>query len=286
MTVRVLCISHTAVSHAAGRKRYHPFAKSPDLDVHLVVPDRWEEFGRIITADPPANDGATVHALPVRWQKAGRASWYLHYYPALAALADELKPDIIHLWEEPWSVVALQAVHLRNRRFPKAAIVMEVDQNIFRRLPWPFEMIRKRVLRHTDFVIARSNDAITTVRKSGYTGPAALAGYGVDRSVFYPMDRLQARSRFGITGFTIGYVGRVVTEKGLADAVDAIARTTGLVSLEIMGEGPARHELEAQVRNRGVADRVRFHAWASPGQVAEFINAVDAILLLTRTHQR
>ena len=41
----------------------------------------------------------------------------------------------------------------------RAAIVLEVDQNILKRLPPPFEAIRKYVLRHTDHVLSRSPDA-------------------------------------------------------------------------------------------------------------------------------
>ena len=283
MTFRVLCISHTAVSHAAGRMRYHPFSASPDIDVHLVVPSRWQEFGRVLVADPQTGQGATVHALQARWQNAGPASWYLHHYPELSALAKDLKPDLIHLWEEPWSLVALQAVRLRNRMFPNAPIVMEVDQNISKTLPLPFEIIRRQVLRQTDFVLARSDDAITVVRNSGYIGPASLLGYGVDRSVFRPLDRLQARKRFDISGFTIGYVGRLIAQKGLADAIDAIANAAEPVSLAILGDGPAKSDLEAQAIRLGIADRVRFYPWGTPEQVAQFINALDVLLLLTWT---
>lgn len=286
MTIRVLCVSHTAVSRAAGRLRYQPLVGATDIDLHLVVPERWEEFGRVIVADPPGADGATVHALPVRWPRAWRASWYLHHYPALGALIEELAPDIIHLWEEPWSIVALQTIGIRNRKVPRAAIVMEVDQNICRRLPLPFELIRKRVLKQTDFVMARSTDAVSVVRASGYGGATSLIGYGVDRSVFRPMDRLRARSRFGFSDFIIGYVGRVVREKGLSDAIDALSRTSKRVGLAILGEGPARPELEAQASKLGVGDRVRFLPWGPPEQVAEFIAAADAIILLTRTMPR
>ena len=190
--MRVLSIAHTAVSRAAGRVRYHPFAARPDLDVHLVVPDRWYQFGRWMSADPATDVGVSVHVSPVRWPRAGRASWYLHHYPQLSRLADKISPDVIHLWEEPWSFVTLQALHVRRRRAPHAALVLEVDQNIVKRLPPPFETIRRHVLRHTDLVLARSNDAVVVVRAAGYQGPTELIGYGVDR-----YDVLSARPHRG-----------------------------------------------------------------------------------------
>ncbi len=60
-------------------------------------------------------------------------NWYLHIYPALRRLIRDIQPDVIHLWEEPWSLVALQAVLFRGR----ARIMLEVDQNILKRLPPP-----------------------------------------------------------------------------------------------------------------------------------------------------
>ena len=110
--LRVLSIAHTAVSRAAGRLRYEALADDATLDIHLVVPERWQQFGRTISADPAEGSGITLHTLPVRLTKAGAASWYLHFYPSLGRLAATLRPDVIHLWEEPWSVVALQGAAL------------------------------------------------------------------------------------------------------------------------------------------------------------------------------
>ena len=37
------------------------------------------------------------------------AQFYLHFYPDLARLLRDFQPDIIDLWEEPWSLVSAQA---------------------------------------------------------------------------------------------------------------------------------------------------------------------------------
>lgn len=140
----VLSIAHTAVNRAAGRLRYHPFANDGSLDVTLVVPSRWHQFGRWLTADPADDPGARVVPLPIRLPRAGPASWYLHTYRGLARQVRASRPEVIHLWEEPWSLVALQASLLARRT--GAALVLEVDQDIMKRLPPPFEWIRRRRL--------------------------------------------------------------------------------------------------------------------------------------------
>ena len=273
--LRVLSVAHTAVSRAAGRLRYHQLADDASLDVHLVVPARWHQFGRWYEADPGSDPGVTLHTLPIRLPKAGPASWYLHHYPDLAALADRLQPDVIHLWEEPWSVVALQAGRVARRH--GAALAMEVNQNILTRLPLPFELIRRRVLRRTDLVMSRSDDATGVVRACGYTGPATALGYGVDQAIFHPGGRAAAAG-----AVELGYVGRVVEEKGLDDVLEAMALASAAIRLTIVGEGPHLSALQARVARLGLGERVRFLPWADPAQVGAFLRGLHALVLPTR----
>ncbi|CCD89072.1 putative Glycosyl transferase, group 1 [Bradyrhizobium sp. ORS 285] len=274
--LRIVSIAHPATSSEAGRLRYRFLASRPDVDLHLVMPEVWKEFGRTIQA-PPSDDGFPVHRLPIRLPEAGPMKWYLHFYPALRRLLRELDPDVIHLWEEPWSIVALQAQLLRGR----AALVLEVDQNILKRLPPPFEAIRKFVLGRTDHILSRSPDATEVVRARGYAGPVTPIGYGVDLATFTPAEapaphRADAPLRFG-------YVGRLVVEKGLDDALEALARSPSAATLSIMGEGPHETHLRQRVEELGLRGRVEFQGWAAPAEVAAFLRSLDALLLLTRT---
>ncbi len=279
--LRVLCISHSAISRIHGRLRYGSLLDRPDLRLDLVMPSRWSERGRWLTPDLPAADEDWVHALPIRWARAGSATWHLHHYVGLARLMRRVRPQVIHLWQEPWSLVALQALYLRNRLCPHAALVLEVDQNLHKRLPAPFEQIRRTVLRQTGHVLARSEEAIQVVRACGYAGPAGRIGYGVDRSVFRPMDHA-ARHR-APAGLTVGYVGRLIEEKGVGDLIETVSRTATPVNLAIMGEGPFQASLVAQAAALGVSDRLYILPWGSPEEVAAFMNRLDVLALLTRT---
>ncbi len=276
--LKILSIAHPAVSRDAGRLRYYPLGHRNDVDVHLVVPAVWYQFGRTIVADPSDDPGITVHVMPIRLPKAGPMSWYLHFYPGLRKLIREIDPDVIHLWEEPWSVVAMQARLLKGR----AALVMEVDQNILKRLPPPFEFIRKQVLTNTDHVLSRSPDATAVVQARSYTGPVSYIGYGVDRTNFQP-DIAPLLPPVVRPEFRIGYVGRLVVEKGLDDALDAMARAKTPITLALMGEGPHEEALRQRVAELGLTDRVSFRGWGKPAEVAGFLRSLDALILLTRT---
>ena len=56
------------------------------------------------------------------------------------------------------------------------------------------------------------------------------------------------------------YVGRLSWEKGVDRLLDAIARVPGL-SLDVVGDGPLRRDLERRAVALGVAGRVRFLGW-------------------------
>lgn len=275
--LRIVSIAHPAASSEAGRLRYRYLASKPNIDLHLVIPSVWTEFGRTMNAEQARDEDFPVHVLPIRLAEAGPMKWYLHFYPGLRRLLRKLDPDVIHLWEEPWSVVAMQAQLMRGR----AALVLEVDQNILKWLPPPFEAMRRFVLSRTDHILSRSPDATAVVRARGYAGPVTPIGYGVDLATFMP--DAQPATTLHDRPLRLGYVGRLVEEKGLDEALDALARAASPVTLSVMGEGPDEARLRGRVAALGLSDRVDVRGWGSPLEVADFLRGLDALVLLTRT---
>jgi glycosyltransferase involved in cell wall biosynthesis len=270
------------VQKSVGRLRYQPLVGRDDLDLTLLVPEVWREYGSAYRADPADGD-LHVHIAPVRWSEGGPAKWYLHHYKALGKILKETQPDVIHLWEEPWSLVALQAMWLRDRLLPHAALVLETDQNIHRKLPFPFEWIRKLTLRKTDLLIARQAEAESTSRACGYQGPARFVGYGVDEEIFYPDPSAEARWDLGMDGFVIGYVGRLVREKGLFDILDAMSHCDTGVHIALMGSGADRDALAAHAKQLGIENRVRIIDPQPPAKVGAFMRSLDVLALMSRT---
>jgi glycosyltransferase involved in cell wall biosynthesis len=278
--LKVVSISHTALSN--GRLRYYPLMDDQEIDLTLIVPERWKEYGRELFADPPSPP-LDIRVRPIRFPEVSKAKWYLHFYPGLGRLIEELSPDVLHLWEEPWSVVALHAAWLCSGRFPHTALVIETDQNILRRLPTPFEQIRRRTLRRTDMLIVRQREALDVCRACGYQGPSVIVEYCVDASRFYPADKQASRSQIGVNDFTVGYVGRLIPEKGLYTVLDALRACRQNIYFLLLGEGPERERLEQRARQLGLENRVRFLPAASQEKVAQVLNALDVFILMSRT---
>jgi glycosyltransferase involved in cell wall biosynthesis len=278
--IRVVSVSHIAVSRAMGRLRYHPFAERSDLAVHLVAPAKWYEFGRHFVADSDGDPGVRLHILPILFGRAGRALWYLHIYPGLGGLLSTVDPDVLHLAEEPWSFVALQACLLKG----SAALVLEVDQNILKRLPPPFETIRRFVLAKTDHILSRGPEMTDVVRACGYVGPVTEIGYGVDTATFFPRETPAPPISPNQGGpLTIGYVGRLVPEKGLDDAIDAMAEARVPINFLVMGEGPYEAALRERIVARGLSETVSITGWDGPSAVGAFIRRLDVLILPSRT---
>jgi glycosyltransferase involved in cell wall biosynthesis len=289
--LRVVSISHSAVRAGAARMRYEALAGDPQLDLTLVVPEVWHEYGQAERAEP-SRTRLRVRVEAARLTRGGPAKWYLHHYPRLRGLLRALRPDVIHLWEEPWSLVALQAARLRDSVAPGAALLLETDQNILRRLPPGFEQIRRYTLARTDLLVARCEEALAVSRACGFGGAAEFVEYGINETVFFPRDRAAARAAHGVDPdaapgagrpLRLGYVGRLVPEKGLDDVLAALHRCPAPVALALLGDGPEKAGLLARAAALGLADRVQAYAPRPPSGVAEFIASLDALVLMSRT---
>jgi glycosyltransferase involved in cell wall biosynthesis len=81
--------------------------------------------------------------------------------------------------------------------------------------------------------------------------------------------------------FTVLSVGRLVERKGVRYLIDAIAAMRGTVDARavIVGDGPERAALEAQVAAAGVADRIVFRGWVSPDELHAAYAMADAFAL-------
>ncbi len=76
------------------------------------------------------------------------------------------------------------------------------------------------------------------------------------------------------------YVGRVVEQKGVSTAIEALPLLPPSARLRIVGEGDSayRQELERLASELGVSDRVSFEPARSQAELAEVYRAADAIV--------
>ena len=296
--MRILMISHTCQSRLEGQPKAQHLARLADVDLHVVVPDRWWEYTRWRCPEPPTHSEFEYTVGKVRLPWGGPAKWYLHHYAGLGEVIRRFRPHVIDLWEEPWGAVSLQACRIRNRYLPDCKIVTETEQNVDKRLPPPFERMRRYTLANADYAVGRNAEAIDILRRKGYAGPAEVVPNAVDTDLFRPLDRAACRAELGLgTGgvdgravdgqldpFWVGYVGRLVEEKGLGDLVAALAHCPPHFRLLLVGEGDFEPQLRARAAAIGLdPGRVVIRPQVELPQVATVMNALDVFVLPSRT---
>jgi glycosyltransferase involved in cell wall biosynthesis len=284
--IRVLLVSHTCQSRDEGQPKAVELGRFDDIDLRVLVPDRWKHYGVWRAAAEPLAGRYAYSPSPVRFPSLGPAQSYLHHYPAIRKLLKEFRPHVIDLWEEPWSWVSAHTIRARNQILPSAYVISETEQNIDKHLPPPFEQFRRYTLRHADFLVGRNTESIEIVRRKGYRGPSEVVPNAVDVTRFQPMDRTACKARYGVSGFVIGYAGRLVEEKGLAEIMDAMQSLPADVQLLVAGDGPLRPTLEAFARQPSFVGRVHILGAVAADQLGSVMNAMDVLLIPSRTTAR
>ncbi|MET0362933.1 MAG: glycosyltransferase [Sphingobium sp.] len=101
---------------------------------------------------------------------------------------------------------------------------------------------------------------------------------GVDLDRFTPGDRAPAKAAQGIHGYAIATVGALIPRKGQALVVDALTRIPD-ATLLLIGEGPDRAALTAQVQRLGLEDRVRLLGSVPNDELPGWLAAADVMCL-------
>jgi teichuronic acid biosynthesis glycosyltransferase TuaC len=111
---------------------------------------------------------------------------------------------------------------------------------------------------------------------------------GVDVRRFYPVERSEARKRLGIPEeghilVAVGALKAVKRHELLIHAVGRLVKKNPTLRLYVIGEGPLRSELEAQVEKMGLTGRV-FLVGARPNEeLGLWFNAADMTCLASIT---
>lgn len=277
--MRVLYVSKALVV-AAYRDKIHEMARA-GLDVTAVIPHEWG--GEPAEPTPPGRPD------PRRAKIVLSGHNHLHLYRNPSRWLDGVQPDLVHIDEEPYSLVTLQlAWHCRRRGIP---CVFFAWQNVIRRLPPPFGRVRSTVFDWVSGGIGGTPRAGEVLRHWGFAGPlAVIPQFGVDPARFAPdpAARSELRCRMGIPrdAFLVGYAGWLRPDKGVGLLVDALARLAGCRDghppaehLIYIGKGEERDALAAQARRAGVGDRVHFTGHLPSLEMPSALAALDVLVL-------
>jgi len=267
--------------HPAYHRKVELLADELDFDIcHVTIAG----YGRTSGRYPSASGVRSYEVRAFRAGYLGRRGdphrgflWPPHY-----ALPGR-HPHIVHLESDVEALGTLQVALARRLWAADARLVGYSWQNIRRQRSAAVHLVSRLVLAAADHMICASQGAAEVLRREGYRrGITIMPLSGVDTRLFRPADPARTRARSGPEGFMVGFVGRLVAEKGVDLLLRAVATLPGAHVL-IVGVGPQSEALADQAAALGLAARCRFVGALPYDATAEYIRAMDVLVLPSRT---
>jgi len=267
--MRVLMVSKACIVGIYQRKL--EYIAQAGVDLTVIVSPSWKDERGEQPLERIYTDGYDLRVLPIRFN----GNFHLHHYVGLGHVMRDTQADIVHIDEEPYNLATWQTLYHAKRQGAKSLFFSW--QNIYRQYPPPFAWGEKWVMANIDYALMGTDSADDVWREKGYTKPAqTIPQFGTDIDLFQPQPRPNRP-------FTIGYIGRLVEEKGVYDLLDAVMALQGEWRLCFVGGGTLEDALKAKVHELGVSDRVEFIGQIPSTDMPKQYHEMDVLVLPSRT---
>lgn len=246
--MRAILLSHAYVSRATrGKLRA---LNALGCSVAAAVPARWPDPRGLATTVTEWGDDAGVGIVPIGVRGDPAASDDVQWdRRALRRLLKDFRPDIIQVEEEPWSRAAARTVaEARRLRIPVVAFSwMSLPRAYHLR-----ERLRRRRVMHGIAGAVAGNPLAASLLER--------ARPGLPTAIIPQLGTAPATVANRLDGpLALGFIGRLVPEKGLDILFRACVQVLGQWSLDVVGTGPAQVELEALAERLGISARITWH---------------------------
>jgi glycosyltransferase involved in cell wall biosynthesis len=275
--LKVLLVSKILVV-STYRRKLEAIAAQPEVDQLVAVTgSEWREpDGRRVMFEPSPPTSAYDLRVEPMWFNG---SYHLFLWPRLGRVLREVRPDVVHVDEEPYNLATAHATWLA-RRFGAQSLFF-TWQNLLRKYPPPFSLFEKSVFARSAFGIAGSREALDVVRAKGYCGPGAvIPQFGVDPDLFSPADSAPEGPP------VIGFISRLVEEKGVLVLLDALSGLAGDWRLHVIGSGPLERTAQQRAEALGLSGRIEWERSVVSTEIPDRLRAFTVLVQpsLTRSH--
>lgn len=237
------------------------------VDMIAVVPPYWREAGSIQRLEPLTDAGFEAIITPMRLN----GHFHGHYYPELRRLIAVLKPDIVHMDEEPYNLATFLGIHAAQHQ--NVPSLFYSWQNLTRTYPPPFRWMEQYCYKHAALAQAGSEPVADVLRAKGFGGRiSVIPQFGVDAELFTP------RARLG-RPFTVLFPNRLVSGKAPLLALRAFARLPHDAVMNIVGDGPLLPAVRAEIERLTLQRRVTVQSRVPSGQMPDLYSSADVVLL-------
>lgn len=254
-------------------------------EVHLFVPGH-----------PHQKDaGTSIH-------RFASAAFWLHKEERIAA---PWPPASVRAYlEEPFEVVHLHTpfglgllgwLGARRRRLPTIFTHHTLWEEYVHYLRLPPAWTRPGAIAICNWfcnassrVVAPSAEVRSRLLSQGVGRPIDVIPTGIDSYLFEGGSEQRARADLAVTGqeHLFVYIGRLAREKSIDFVLEAFARMlerNAGCRLALIGDGPARGELETQAANLGVTAQVSFLGFLPRERLRDYLAAARGFLFASQT---
>src|SRR4051794_24701475 len=273
--MRAVIVSHL-YADPANRAKLRALA-GLGVSLAVAVPDRWSSSDGVSHRTEWGDDtGVQVVPIPIRGPtgQPERLNWK---GKTLRRLLTDFLPDVIHIEEEPWTQPAALGLRLARRLGIRS--VLSTAESLPRGYSIAQRFRRDRNLRAATGVIGTNKLALALATRRRPTAPhLTLPQLGVTPPPAVP--------RVPRPALGIGFVGRLVPERGLDLLFRACVGMAGKWTLSVVGTGPSQEELEELAQRLGIAARISWLGALPRQAVDEVWTRLDCLVLPSRTTER
>ena len=278
--IKVLFTWHAAVL-AANQNYVAHLAAEPDMQITLLVPPSWDESTSLVEAHiPPTDSPYTVRIDQVKKAYKGLSFRYKNIRTTL----QEVQPDVIFLYEEPYSYVAWQILYWQRKICPQAKFIFYTWQNLDCSYSLLHKLAEKYVFKNSDLGVAGSLDVENVLRLHGFNKQIRRIPLALDPTDFPLVDGSALRKELQLHNFTLGYIGRLAKEKGLEDLLQALSLLPDRPwQLLMIGSGSDESALRNLANRLCIADKITWIPYVKNTDMYRYYPAMDAFALPSRT---
>jgi glycosyltransferase involved in cell wall biosynthesis len=253
----------------AYQTKLEALARQSDLELSVIVPPAWKGPEGATPLERRHLAGYQLIVSPIRFN----GNFHIHYYPELGRWMRRLRPDVVHMDEEPYNLAT--TLGLRAARRAGARSLFFTWQNLYRVYPLPFRLLERASFRLAGYAIAGNRAAGAVLRRKGYAGPiACIPQFGVQPDLYAPHLGREAGAPL-----RVGYAGRLVPEKGVDVLLKALADLERPWRAAIVGAGPEDGRLRQMADELGLAERVAFLGPRPSSAMPAFFAEQDVLVL-------
>jgi len=262
-----------ALVGGTSQRKLEEIAKLPDVELTVVTPEYWQsDDGSKQVLERLYTTGYRMIVTPMTLN----GNFHLHYYPQLGKIMREIRPEVVHIDEEPYNAATAQAMFLSQQH--KARALFFTWQNLYRNYPPPFRQMELYNYKRAASALAGNRDAENVLRRKGYKGSIhVIPQFGFDTDIY--KRSVQRTPRKPDDPFTLGFIGRLKEEKGLPLMVEALTYLPEYCRAVFIGNGPMKSVLEEQATKSGLTERVIFKGGVPTYEVPREMEQLDTFVL-------